>query len=80
MPLSMGRSCWPADRSCASLPPPPCPAPLPLQNIAGPKPLLITELGLDSRAHGEEAQAAFFSQQLPAAFAAGAAGASRSQR
>lgn len=45
-----------------------------LQNIAGPKPLLITELGLDSRAHGEEAQAAFFSQQLPAAFAAGAAG------
>ncbi|KAL4450710.1 hypothetical protein ABPG77_001066 [Micractinium sp. CCAP 211/92] len=45
-----------------------------LQNIAGPKPLLITELGLDSRAHGEEAQAAFFQEQLPAAFAAGVAG------
>lgn len=58
--------------------PQPCPGlPLPLaplQIIAGPKPLLVTELGLDSRAHGEEAQAAFFQEQLPAAFAAGAAG------
>lgn len=50
-----------------------------MQNIAGPKPLLITELGLDSRAHGEEAQAAFFREQLPVAFAAGVAGATPMQ-
>ncbi|KAL4433764.1 hypothetical protein ABPG75_000205 [Micractinium tetrahymenae] len=45
-----------------------------LQNIAVAKPLLITELGLDSKAHGADMQAEFFGEQLPVAFAAGVAG------
>jgi len=46
-----------------------------LQNIAGDRPLLLAELGLDSRRHGERAQARALGDQLRAAFAAGCAGA-----
>jgi glycosyltransferase involved in cell wall biosynthesis len=46
-----------------------------LQNIAGDKPLLVTETGLDSRRHTEEAQARALDWQLRSAFAAGCAGA-----
>jgi GT2 family glycosyltransferase len=46
-----------------------------LQNLAGDRPLLITELGLDSRAQGEEAQAVAVGWQVRTAFAAGGAGA-----
>ena len=46
-----------------------------LQNMAGDRPLLITELGLDSRRHGEEAQAAVIDWQIRTAFRAGCAGA-----
>jgi GT2 family glycosyltransferase len=46
-----------------------------LQNIAGDRPLLMGEIGLDSRRHGEEAQGRVLEWQVRAAFAAGCAGA-----
>jgi len=46
-----------------------------LQNIAGDRPLLLTELGLDSMRHGELAQAQALDWQIRATFEAGAAGA-----
>jgi O-antigen biosynthesis protein len=46
-----------------------------LHNIAGDRPLILAELGLDSRRHGEETQAHVLDWQLRTAFAAGCAGA-----
>jgi GT2 family glycosyltransferase len=46
-----------------------------LQNVAEDRPLVMTEIGLDSRSHGEEAQAAALSWQISTSFAAGCAGA-----
>ncbi len=46
-----------------------------LQNVAGDRPLLLTELGLDSRRNGELAQAHALDWQIRATFEAGAAGA-----
>ncbi len=46
-----------------------------LQNLAGERPLLLAELGLDSRRNGEEAQAASLAWQLRTVFASGCAGA-----
>ena len=46
-----------------------------LQNIAGDRPLIMTEIGLDSRRHGEEEQARALDWQVRSAFAAGCAGA-----
>jgi GT2 family glycosyltransferase len=46
-----------------------------LQNIAGNRPLMLTELGLDSRGNGLEAQAEAIDWQIRGAFASGAAGA-----
>jgi O-antigen biosynthesis protein len=45
-----------------------------LQNIAGERPLVLTEVGLDSRRHGELMQAQVLDWQIRAAFAAGCAG------
>ncbi|MGH7729854.1 MAG: glycosyltransferase, partial [Candidatus Eiseniibacteriota bacterium] len=45
-----------------------------LQNLAGDRPLLITELGLDSHRAGLEAQATMVAGQVGSAFARGAAG------
>jgi cellulose synthase/poly-beta-1,6-N-acetylglucosamine synthase-like glycosyltransferase len=45
-----------------------------LQNIAGDKPLIVTETGLDSRSHSEEAQARALDWQVRSAFASGCAG------
>ena len=45
-----------------------------LQNLAGERPLLLTECGLDSRRHGEEAQAETLDWQVRTAFSAGCAG------
>jgi O-antigen biosynthesis protein len=45
-----------------------------LQNIAGDRPLLITELGLDSRRHGLQRQAETVEGQVRSAFSAGSAG------
>ena len=45
-----------------------------LQNLAGERPLLMTELGLDSLRHGEARQAETLSWQTRAAFEAGCAG------
>jgi O-antigen biosynthesis protein len=45
-----------------------------LQNLSGDRPLLIAELGLDSRRNGEEAQARLLEHQVRQAFATGAAG------
>ena len=45
-----------------------------LQNLAGERPLLITELGLDSMRNGVEAQASVIAQQVRATFGWGAAG------
>jgi GT2 family glycosyltransferase len=45
-----------------------------LQNIAGDRPLITGEIGLDSMRNGEIAQAAAIEWQLRAAFAAGVAG------
>src|SRR3989442_478622 len=45
-----------------------------LQNIAGDRPLLMAEVGLDSRRNGEEAQARILEWQIRTAFAAGCAG------
>jgi len=46
-----------------------------LQNIAGERPLVLAEVGLDSRCNGEAAQAQSIDWQLDAAFAGGGAGA-----
>lgn len=46
-----------------------------LQNLAGDRPLLMTELGLDSLRHGEPAQAQVLDWQLRRAFASGCCGA-----
>lgn len=46
-----------------------------LQNLAGERPLIMAEIGLDSRRHGEEAQAHALDWQLRTAFASGCAGA-----
>ena len=46
-----------------------------LQNIAGDRPLIMGEIGLDSRRHGEEGQARVLDWQVRTAFAAGCAGA-----
>lgn len=46
-----------------------------LQNIAGDRPLVVTELGLDSLANGPEAQARAMEWQVRTTFAAGCAGA-----
>jgi GT2 family glycosyltransferase len=45
-----------------------------LQNISGDRPLLVTEVGLDSRRNGEERQAATLRWQVQHAFGTGAAG------
>jgi GT2 family glycosyltransferase len=46
-----------------------------LQNLAGDRPLLLTEVGIDSRRNGEARQAEELDRQLRQSFAAGAAGA-----
>jgi O-antigen biosynthesis protein len=46
-----------------------------LQNLAGERPLLLTEVGLDSRRNGEEEQAKTLEWQIEAIFAGGCAGA-----
>ncbi len=46
-----------------------------LQNIAGERPLVMTELGLDSVRNGEDVQAASVAKQVRTAFAGGCAGA-----
>ena len=46
-----------------------------LHNLAGDRPLLLTEVGLDSRRHGEAAQARSLEWQLRTAFRSGASGA-----
>jgi O-antigen biosynthesis protein len=46
-----------------------------LQHLAGDRPLLITELGLDSRRHGEDIQATVLGWQVRTAFRSGSAGA-----
>src|SRR5260370_2322238 len=46
-----------------------------LQNLDGERPLIIAEIGLDSRRNGEEAQAQALDWQLHTAFAGGCAGA-----
>jgi GT2 family glycosyltransferase len=45
-----------------------------LQNLAGDRPLLITEVGIDSRRNGEAAQAKVLEWQVRHAFGTGAAG------
>ncbi len=45
-----------------------------LQNLAGDRPLVISELGLDSRRHGELEQARSLDRQIRASFAAGCSG------
>ncbi|HEY3188829.1 MAG TPA: glycosyltransferase, partial [Solirubrobacteraceae bacterium] len=46
-----------------------------LHNLAGDRPLLLTEIGLDSRRHGRFGQAQALDGQVRAAFASGCAGA-----
>jgi GT2 family glycosyltransferase len=46
-----------------------------LQNIAGDRPLIMGEIGLDSRSHGEEEQARILDWQIQTTFTAGCAGA-----
>jgi len=46
-----------------------------LQNIAHERPLVLTEIGLDSGTHGEDGQAATIDWQVRGTFAAGCAGA-----
>jgi GT2 family glycosyltransferase len=46
-----------------------------LQNLAGERPLMLTELGLDSRRNGLGRQAAVLAEQVRVAFAGGCAGA-----
>ena len=45
-----------------------------LQNIAGDKPLLISEFGIDSISHGQNKQAEILTWQIDSAIASGAAG------
>jgi GT2 family glycosyltransferase len=45
-----------------------------LHTLAGDRPLVLTEIGFDSRRHGEKAQAAAVAGQVETAFAGGAAG------
>ncbi len=45
-----------------------------LQNLAGDRPLLMSEIGLDSLRHGEETQAHVLDWQIRTSFAAGCAG------
>jgi O-antigen biosynthesis protein len=45
-----------------------------LQNLAGERPLVMTELGLDSRRHGRAGQAEGLREQLAASFGGGCAG------
>jgi GT2 family glycosyltransferase len=45
-----------------------------LQNLAGERPLVMTELGLDSRRNGREAQARALGKQVRASFEGGCAG------
>lgn len=45
-----------------------------LQNLAGDRPLLIAEIGLDSRQHGEDVQTRTLEWQVRTAFASGCAG------
>jgi GT2 family glycosyltransferase len=45
-----------------------------VQNVVGDQPLLMAELGLDSRAHGRHRQAEVLDWQVRAAFASGCAG------
>ena len=46
-----------------------------LQNLAGERPLVMAEIGLDSRRNGEVAQAESLDWQIASAFEAGCAGA-----
>ena len=46
-----------------------------LQNIAGDRPLIMSEIGLDSLRHGERTQAQVLERQIRTAFASGCAGA-----
>jgi GT2 family glycosyltransferase len=46
-----------------------------LHNIAGDRPVIMSEIGLDSRTHGEETQARVLDWQIRTTFAAGCAGA-----
>src|SRR5205807_8505264 len=46
-----------------------------LQTLAGDRPLLMAEIGLDSRRNGEQGQAASLAWQVRSAFAGGCAGA-----
>ncbi len=46
-----------------------------LHNLAGERPLILTEIGLDSRRHGEAVQASTLDWQVRTAFAGGCAGA-----
>src|SRR5262245_61354526 len=46
-----------------------------LHNLAGNRPLVLAEIGLDSRRHGEEAQARSIGDQVRTAFESGCAGA-----
>ena len=46
-----------------------------LQNLAGDRPVILSEIGLDSLRHGEDAQASALDWQVRATFAAGCAGA-----
>jgi hypothetical protein len=46
-----------------------------LHNVAGPRPLLVSEAGADSLRHGEDRQAALVMMQLRTAFSEGACGA-----
>src|SRR5437867_1411378 len=46
-----------------------------LHNLAGDRPLLMAEIGLDSRRHGEEIQASVLEWQLAATFRSGCTGA-----
>ncbi len=46
-----------------------------LQNLAGDRPLLMGEIGLDSRSHGEDTQSRVLDWQIRTAFAGGCAGA-----
>jgi GT2 family glycosyltransferase len=45
-----------------------------LQNLAGDRPLVLAEVGLDSRRHGDEGQAAALAWQLHTAYTGGCAG------
>jgi glycosyltransferase involved in cell wall biosynthesis len=45
-----------------------------LQNLCGDRPLIVTETGLDSRRHSQEAQARALDWQVRSAFACGSAG------